>query len=520
MVILGATIRLTVAAALVLSPTVPASAQSVLSAAPPEVTADESGRIAIGRGEDYAPSTEDPLLLADRLAVSMQDRREFAWQVVEKMLLPQHVTLLDGVTTVDVPLWQTWYEGAFTPNAELDTVIQLYLSKLKRALDENPNADFEPIIKETIAEYSTKDLTDTLTDDNLAQPLLQFRDVDMPGLSDRLGRGFTVFSPAFVEHVLREAQGIDECDRSASAADDPPSDDQFSPCIDEFPRSAVMVKTSWEELKTGVAEHDTTAAGLTNMFELGTWPSPPVLNPTQTQIYTNVTKEGTAWGLKGIHFVTKDVREWVWVSLWWDPNAKTEDFGSDQPETLANYNHGVWANYKMCVTSAFAEKDAEPWTSFNGSRPELGASIKAVYDAIQKQIDSGASSDATALGTLFRPPFTPPAPVPLEIAGALGPWPTPHNQQTSWCSNPNIETHPGNGRTSCIGCHQFPVTRNEERNDEDTLFQNAILGDFPQFGRAQYRANFPAEFAWSFEFEFQPVIQFYRQQIGLNWPPS
>ena len=87
------------------------SAQAVLSAAPPEIAAGPEGRLAIGRGADYVPDPTDPAILAADLASSMQKRRDFGWAVVEKMLAPQTITLLDGATSVEVPLWQTWYEG-------------------------------------------------------------------------------------------------------------------------------------------------------------------------------------------------------------------------------------------------------------------------------------------------------------------------------------------------------------------------------------------------------------------------
>ncbi|MGX9574287.1 hypothetical protein ACWUKX_16755 [Mesorhizobium sp. f-mel] len=494
----------------------PAHGQNVLSAAPPEVLATPEGRLIIKRGQDYVPSTTDAAVLAPELESSMRKRREFGWSIVEKMLAPQHLTLLDGATTVDVPLWQTWYEGGGGLNSETKKLAERFLDKLKPLIEANPQVDMAAIAKETVLEFSEKNLSDTLTDENLSTVLLQLRNLKGE-VGDLLGRGFTVFSPSFVEHVLTEARGIDECQRNKNAADPPPSDDQFSHCVKEFPRSAVMVKTSWRRLANGVPKHDTSPAGLAEMFKLGIWPqsgsAAPLRQPTRSEIYTNVTSDNTEWALRSIHFVTKDVREWVWVSLWWDPNAKTEDFGSDQPASLAAFNNGVWKNYKMCVVSAFAEKDPQPWASYTGSNDTLAASIKAVYDAIQKEIDTGAESDPSALATLFDTP-----PVPLELPGALGPWPTPNNLQTEWCSNPNIEAHVGNGRTSCIGCHQFPMTRNEER-DVDMQFEHAILGDVPQFGRAKVRENFPAEFAWSFDFEFHPIIQEHREKIGLQWPP-
>ena len=504
----------TIAACLALALTgTNASAQAILSAAPPEIAADPDGRLAIGRGADYVPDPTDPTILAADLASSMKKRRDFGWAVIEKMLAPQTITLLDGVTSVEVPLWQTWYEGG--SKSEVRPLLGLYFSKLKPALAANPAADVGPVIAETMQAFSEKNLSETLTDDSLSQELLQFRDTGMQGLSDRLGRGFTSFSPSFVEHVLHEARGIEECDRTAAADDPPPSADQFSSCIDEFPRSAVMVKTSWAKLQNGIPEHDTSGPALTDMFRIGTWPAGTRRTPTQDQIYTNLTATNVAYGLRSIHFVTKDVREWVWVSLWWDPNAATEDFGSDQPASLASFNNGVWKNYKLCVSSAFAEQDPAPWSTYEQGKPGLAASLKAVSDAIEAEIDSGSQSDPAALALLFDP-----VPTPIELAHALTPAAAPYDHQTSWCSNPNVETHPGNGRTSCIGCHQFPMTRNEERNDPVTQFGHAIVGDFPQFGRAQYRKNFPAEFAWSFEFEFQGDILKKKQETGFQWPPA
>jgi hypothetical protein len=173
---------------------------------------------------------------------------------------------------------------------------------------------------------------------------------------------------------------------------DPPSPNQFSYCIEEFPRSAVMIKTSWVKLSGGIPHHDTSATAMRQVIKEGTWPGPgradqvpPLVQPDRSQIYTNITKEGAEWALTGIHFVTKDVREWVWISLWWDPDA-AKDFGADRPASIDRFNNGVWKNYKMCVASSFAEGDPTPWASYTGAQASLGESIKAVYDAIQDQI--------------------------------------------------------------------------------------------------------------------------------------
>ena len=100
----------------------------------------------------------------------------------------------------------------------------------------------------------------------------------------------------------------------------------------------------------------------------------------------------------------------------------------------------------------------------------------------------------------------------------MGPWPAPHNAQTSWCSNPNIEQHPANARTSCIGCHQIAFTRNERRNNIEADFIAAMLGDLPQFGRSLARKNFTAEFSWSFDIEFRPAIKDAKRAVQFEWP--
>jgi hypothetical protein len=502
-----------------------ASAQAVLTAQKPPVLVTPEGRLLIGRGKDYVPSTVELQALFSELEGSMKKRRDFAWKVAEQVLQPVKIKLLDGVTEVEVPLWHTWFEGRPSEDEngvavpgtfnELDPLFKLYFKKLKPVLAANPNADVEPVIKDTIKDFSTKDLSSSLTNAQLSNVLHQHVASGMAG--KLLGQGTTVFSPSFIEHVLRESRGIDRCTFDVSAANDPPpSPTEFSPCMKEFPRSAVLIKTSWKPLAgpeaTGIPVHDTSAAAMKALIEEGTWPGPshtkkpPLANPERSQIYTNITQEGQEWALVGVHFVTKDVREWVWVSLWWDPDA-TKDFGADRPAQSNVLNSGVWKNYKMCVASSFNEGDGAPWSHYTGNQQGLGTSIKAVHDAIVAQIKNGAMP-AVGQPATFQ-----------TLPNALGPWPAPHNAPTTWCSNPNVETHPANGRTSCIGCHQIAFTKNEARNVQ-ARFSHAMFGDFPQFGRSKVRNNFPAEFSWSFEFEFKNTITDAKKDASFEWPAN
>ena len=73
-----------------------ASAQNVLSVQKPPLMATQDGRVQIGRGKDYVPSTVDAQTLFVELEGSMKKRRDFAWKVVEQMLQPVKIKLLDG----------------------------------------------------------------------------------------------------------------------------------------------------------------------------------------------------------------------------------------------------------------------------------------------------------------------------------------------------------------------------------------------------------------------------------------
>ena len=506
----------------VIMPAMAQELQPALSAVPSVLRASPQGRLLIGRGKDYLPSQVDPLVLFDELQASMKKRRDFAWKVVEQVLQPIKIRLPDG--EVEVPLWHTWFEGrksSPSANQEIDGLFRRYFEKLKPVLEADPNADIQPVVEDTIKEFATRDLSSSLTNENLSSVLHQLTSAAEAGRL--VGQGTTMFSPSYVEHVMKEARKIDECEPDTATADqDPPRPDQFSHCIEEFPRSAVMVKTSWRRLSQGIPDHDTGASALSEVIEEGTWPgpgrpdlSPPIAHPDRSQIYTNITSQGTEWALTGIHFVTKDVREWVWISLWWDPEA-SKDFGADRPASIERFNNGVWANYKMCVSSSFAERDPKPWVSYVGAESSLGASIKAVYDALQHQIDNGSVLHFQDFAHFFK---LDEVPNPLLLSGNLGPWPAPHNAQTSWCSNPNIEVHAANARTNCIGCHQISFTRNERRHTTAT-FMDALAGDLPQFARSRARKNFTAEFSWSFQFEFKPAIAQAKALTRFDWPSN
>src|SRR5439155_19068730 len=70
-----------------------AVAQSVLSAQKPAVLATPAGRLQIGRGKDYVPSSVDAQTLFNDLEGSMKKRRDFGWKVIEQVLQPVKIKL-------------------------------------------------------------------------------------------------------------------------------------------------------------------------------------------------------------------------------------------------------------------------------------------------------------------------------------------------------------------------------------------------------------------------------------------
>ncbi len=145
--------------------------------------------------------------------------------------------------------------------------------------------------------------------------------------------------------------------------------------------------------------------------------------------------------LVALHIMTKELRDWAWITLWWSPDADS-DFGADRPASLT----GPFANYKMCVVTAFAEKDKAPGESFAAKHPSLADALAATAD---------------------------------------GP--------ATWCSNPYLETAERAAKTNCIGCHQSGGTR------ETTETILASTTKFPDFGRKKVRSDFPADYAFTTE---------------------
>lgn len=345
------------------------------------------------------------------------------------------------------------------------------------------------------------------TNEEYALRCARARQSQFSGGSGGLAR--MTYSPAMVLHMMRNYPEIlacrdDQLTETWCGGDVPcvEPQDNFSTCFrSEFPADAgnpwaeldpaevgevvglpdvggtVLIKATWSRVGFGfeLPVYDTDAEALTELLgegSLALWPEggdrsygPPEdgqpldqAYPTPQDIYTITTSSGATYRLTGLHIMTKELRHWNWISLWWsdEPDA---DFGADRPDSFAELP-SAWSNYKMCVVVDYLESDEEAAARFD-ELPSLRAAIEA----------TGAGAN------------------------------TP-----SWCSNPYIEDGPGNARTNCIGCHQHAGSRFDEQGQELAL--PAIITEpgteldatnrYPANGRTRRRTHFATDYSWAF----------------------
>lgn len=345
------------------------------------------------------------------------------------------------------------------------------------------------------------------SEEDFAQRCAQARQSQFSGGSSA-GGGIArmVYSPAMVLHMMRNYAEVLECrdDKLADTwcgdgepCEDPP--ENFSTCFrSEFPADAgnpwaeeegtvaglgeaggtVLIKATWSRVGFGfeLPAYDTDAEALENLVGeggLALWGDggdrtygPPEEGedaedafPTGDDIYTIETRSGGKYRLTGLHIMTKELRHWQWITLWWSDKPQS-DFGADRPESFGELP-GVWSNYKMCVVVDYEESDEQMLQRFE-DLPSLQAALEA----------TGSSQ-----------------------AGA-----------PTWCSNPYIEEGAGNARSNCIGCHQHAGTRFDEAGD--TFDLEAIIDDesleidatnrYPGNGRVRRRTHFATDYSWAF----------------------
>ena len=463
---------------------------------------DVFGRSLVGVAAPYEP---DPALAApeagDQLAADVRRRRDAAWGTVYKILEP--VPLLGLVEVFDdhpevtwpvadvpmVPRWETWYG--------VEDVKRMF-QHLYEGLGAEGRAAHASFDAPAVAEAQVWNAGAASRSDRwpLERYLDHVRELGecpagtpaeecAPALESLLGGAVTgttriLYSPGTAAHVLGDYAGAVAClDRlDQLGLDAEPADPaNFTACFaEELPADAVLVKAQWvradfdPELPAFDTDGDAMRRRLTGS---ATWSEEGDrrVNPSASDIYTIRLRDGSVFRLAGMHIMTKELRHWQWVTLWWS-DRPGDDFGADRPERFAGLP-AVWSRYKMCAVSWFDEQD-----------PELGRRYQEL------------PSLADALDA---------------VGGQPG--------QPSWCSNPYIEHGLANAATNCIGCHQHGGSQVAHDRDGDGTLDpfdlDAVIHDevrYPATGRAQIRATFPADYMYSFN-RVDDVVHVFAQEM-------
>ncbi|MEE2758296.1 MAG: c-type cytochrome [Myxococcota bacterium] len=444
---------------------------------------DVFGRALVGLADPY-PADPNVSSFESELQRDMKLRRELGWAVAERVL--ENVPLF-GLEMVEpgrpleieggipeVPRWQTWYgvddfrrifRRLFNglTDAERRRRAPFSESSIEDALDWNVKA------RERSARWPLERFFKHVSE--LAQCESDLSDADCArSLQSNFsgaatGNARITYSPATLKHLIKNYQNNLDCLPELAEltldAQSMTSDLNFTACLgDEFPISSVLIKAQWARANFGraVDVFDTDAESLQGVIgpdKSAHWATPSRrATPSADEIYTIRTRTGDLYRLVGLHIMTKELRHWVWVTLWWSDTPES-DFGADRPASLTRNADSVWNNYKMTVVVDYEERD-----------PDVTSGLEA-FPSLQ---------DALAV----------------------------QSSALTWASNPYIEHGRGNARTNCIGCHQHggSTVAFDLNNDGrlDALDLDRIISDetlYPLNGRTKQRTIFPTDYLWT-----------------------
>jgi len=324
------------------------------------------------------------------LEASMAERRRVAWSVIGKVLAPIAITAQEpGAAKRTLPRFQTWYSR--------EDVLPMF-DRLFRALPAAERSHHPRFSERSIDAVFPWNARGAPTLPSFTQERLEARRAELRSAAGlhSLGKDARVLmSPGYVAHVLRSYPELLGCDLPL-AGTPPPSPTNFAPCLPrEFPVDAAAVKMRWVRGGEPMPTYDTSPAPLAKKLAAGTFGAGDgAASPGESDVYTMQLTADTSMRLAGLHIMTKELRDWMWITLWWSDDAD-HDFGADRPASIAALG-GPWKNYKMCVVTGFEEHD---------------------------------------------------------VAARLG-----GSDPASWCSNPYLEDAERAAQTNCIGCHQHGGT--------------------------------------------------------------
>ncbi len=221
------------------------------------------------------------------------------------------------------------------------------------------------------------------------------------------GRDPVLFNRIAMIHMLRNYKAISYC-----------LNHQEDICFNEFPMGSIVVKIRWQLDNQDFPLFFTNNTNIDSHLNNESWTSNG--QGQAVGAITQVTLQGNSYSLVGAHFMAKTHSDWLWSTIWYDPEQSP--LASDRPSELEHLN------YAMCSIADFSDLDP---------------SLSHVSPTIQKFY--------------------------AKINHNLG--------YKSWCSNPYIELGSHNHKTNCIGCHQhsgYFTSSNEIKDALHTDFSTMV----------------------------------------------
>lgn len=405
-------------------------------------------RKAIGKAVDY-PADKTMRARLPELEASRKARRAVAWQAVGRALAPVKVadrTIRPDGRRATIPAFRTWYG-----RDDFERMFGKMIADRSKE-DRKARKPFTQTDVKAAFDFNATSLGASSDKDYFERIQNVKKDLSVQGLG---GNHRVAYSPGVISHLMGEYGSLFNClpkVESIPADQEPASKTNFAPCYSkEFPENAALVKMSWYRANFGderlpLPTYDTSAATIAAKMNRtsddGGWgKGVGQADPDDTSIYTVEMADNTKFRMPAMHLVTKELREWLWITIWWS-DKPNEDFGADRPAEIANLD-GPWKNYKMNVAVSYEEQDKDPRGGFEGS---LGDALAASYGGVGKP---------------------------------------------SWASNPYLEKGAPNAQSNCIGCHQHAGTN---ETSESILF---APDRFPQASRTRVRKNFPTDYLWA-----------------------
>ncbi len=419
---------------------------SILSACAPapksELDTDALGRHIIGSPVNVPSlAIKNPVPIDQKkITGSLIATRALAWEKFATVVKSTEISLAapEGKTfSIEVPKVFTWYspEDAYRLiNLGLEQLIPEELKEGKALTDEQW-VKSQALLDDELLTLPLPLQKKWLRFFDRTEPLSFANVIGGTGLSRIL------YSPDLIQAVTMQYADLQNCFPEDIK---PLALVAFHRCWSRsLPKGSVTIKTTWLNTEAGFYSIATDAVSLTKLFDnkAASWAEGSIPTAVPDKI-VKTEVSGKTFVLGGIHIVSKELDDWLWISAWWSADPD-QDFGEDRPDFVKDLG-APWNQYKICAVSSFTQDPSE-LKILARDHPSLAAAYRAVLD------ESGAS----------------------------------------WCSNPYIEKGQHNHKTNCIGCHQFAGT---------DVLQADIIGDksrFPAFGRLKQREDFPGDYIWS-----------------------